>query len=240
MSRVSLIVGTALGALVVACIVAPAIGAPQPARSASEHIDYRSLSGLGIFTPSAADPKLAALLARSGLNDDDFRFTPAESHRSGSRAITVAVRARSVTASRQAQRNVVDAPDGGTIGLKPIAYNLGVAVGWRHFAVSGDVSRVDLVGQPGSREAADLALSYSSHRFSGRVVATADRPLAGTPKLIADAPSYSLDVGGAYSISRRIDLTAGVRYKSENYRLDQLTDNRRDSQAVYIGTALRF
>jgi len=36
-------------------------------------------------------------------------------------------------------------------------------------------------------------------------------------------------------------VTAGVRYKSErNNRLEALQDNRRDSQAVYLGTAFRF
>ncbi len=240
MLRSRLIAGTMLGALIVAGVVAPAIGAPQQARSSFDRADTHGLAGLGSFTPSAADPKLAALIARAGLNDDDFRFTPAESRRSGSRAVTVAVRARSAAVSRQAQRSVVDVPDAASIGLKPIAYNLGVAVGWKHFAVSGDVSRIDLAGAPGSRERADVGVTYAGRRFSGRVVATADRPLAGTPKLVGDAPSYAVELGGAYSLSRRIDVTAGVRYKSENYRLDRLTDNRRDSQAVYIGTALRF
>lgn len=229
-----------LGAMIVASIVAPAIGAPQQGRVAFDRSDASGLARVGSFTPSAADPKLAALIARAGLNDGDFRFTPAESRRTGSRAVTVAVRARSASASRQALQSVVDAPDAASIGLKPIAYNLGVAVGWKRFAVSGDVSRIDLAGAPGSRESADIGVTYSGRRFSGRVVATADRPLAGAPKLISDAPSYAVELGGAYSLSKRIDLTAGVRYKSENYRLDRLTDNRRDSQAVYIGTALRF
>jgi hypothetical protein len=36
-------------------------------------------------------------------------------------------------------------------------------------------------------------------------------------------------------------VTAGVRYKSERDRLmQQPTDDRRDSRAVYIGTAFRF
>jgi hypothetical protein len=35
-------------------------------------------------------------------------------------------------------------------------------------------------------------------------------------------------------------VTGGVRYKIQHDRLEPLTDQRRDSQAVYIGTAFRF
>ena len=41
---------------------------------------------IGVFTPAAADPKLAAVLARSGLPMSDFRFTPSESRRAPSKA----------------------------------------------------------------------------------------------------------------------------------------------------------
>ena len=104
----------------------------------------------------------------------------------------------------------------------------------------GDVAKVDLAGQPGSRETADVAVSYSLNRFTGRVKAGADQPLAGAPKLVEDPSAYSLDVGGSYSLTRNIDLTAGLRYKSERERLARLADDRRDSQAVYVGTAFRF
>lgn len=235
-------VGMVVGVLVAAAAVAPAIGASQPARSLSAKAQARSLFGLGHFTPAAADPKLAALLARAGLDDDDdFRFTPAESRRSGNRSVTVAVRARSTVTSRQPRDSAGDLDAGGSIGLKPIAYNLGVAVGWKRFAISGDVARVDIAGgAPGSRESADVGVSYVARRFTGHLVASADRPTAEAPRLVGEGPSYSLDVGGSYSLSRRLDVTAGVRYKSENYRLDRISDNRRDSQAVYVGTALRF
>ncbi|MGJ3648336.1 porin [Sphingomonas sp. GlSt437] len=228
-------------ALVGAAFAMPAVGAEQAVRgrAAANDAPVAALS-FNHFTPAAADPKLAALLARSGLDGQDFHFTPAQSHRASPRAVTVAVRARSVAAVQDARLVRTDIGNPATVGLKPIAYNLGVAVGWKRFAVSGDVTRIDLSGVPGSRETADVGVSYSGKRFVGRVVASADRPLADTPKAGSDGPSYSVDVGGSYTISRRIDLTAGVRYKSQNFRLDRLTDDRRDSQAVYVGTALRF
>lgn len=193
--------------------------------------------GAGSFTPSAADPKLAALFARGGLDATDFRFTPSEA-RNTNRSVTVAVRARSSNAlNRDTTRFAAAAP---AVGVAPIAYNLGVAVGWKRFAVSGDVAKVDLGVVPGSREAADVALSYSGNKWTGRLSASTDRALPGSIRSLEEPQSYSLDVGGSYSITRNIDLTAGMRLKSERDRLTRIDDDRRDSQAVYVGTAFRF
>jgi hypothetical protein len=230
------ITGVSLAAAVAgAWAVAPAMGAEDgrgvPRRAAAP------TAGIGSFTPASGDPKLAAALARAGISGNGFRFTPSGAGKPGARALTVAVRARS--------SNVVPAgtdrlPAASAVALAPIAYNLGVAVGWKRFALSGDLAKVDLAGQPGSRESADLGVSYNGRAFSGRLKAEAARPLAGEPSLVAETPSYSLDVGGAYRITRNLDVTAGVRYKSERERLTQLTDTRRDSQSVYVGTAFRF
>ena len=236
------IIGVAAGALVATGLaVAPALGAPDLGNRAVRHIVPAGLPiSVGTFTPAAADPRLAALFARGGLDASGFRFTPIEARRS-SRAVTVAVRSRSTRGTELAERSAAVAVAAPTVGLAPIAYNLGVAVGWRRFAMAGGLSHVDLAGQPGSREAMDVGVSYSASRFTGRVKAAADHPLAGTPQLTEDAPSYSLDVGGSYSLTHNLDVTAGVRYKTEReQRLQNIDDNRRDSQAVYVGTAFRF
>ncbi|WP_298671087.1 hypothetical protein [uncultured Sphingomonas sp.] len=224
-----------------AAAVAPAIGATEVGQRTAKKVAAAAATARfsSSFTPSAADPRLAAVFARGGLDGADvgeFRFTPAET-RQGNRAVTVAVRARSTRTGDGTTRFAANAA---TVGIAPIAYNLGAAIGWQRFAVSGDISRVDVGPQPGSRESADVAVSYSLNRFTGRVKATADRPLAGAPKAIDNNSSYAIDVGGSYSLTRNIDLTAGVRYKSERERLTQFTDDRRDSQAVYVGTAFRF
>lgn len=240
MSVWRLMTGIGIGALGAAgLVVAPALlaqTAPQQRIAAAKRT--ASIASIGTFTPAAADPKLAAALARSGLSGSGFRFTPADSARSTSRSVTVAVRARNARPSVAVADRGSAAP--AAVTLQPIAYNLGVSVGWKRFAISGDLSKLDLAGQPGSREAVDLGVSYTGKRASGRIKAATERPLEGTPRLIAADPSYSIDVGGSYSITRNLDLTAGVRYKSEENRLPQLTDNRRDSQAVYVGTAIRF
>jgi hypothetical protein len=219
--------GIAAGALIALGIaVAPAVGAseaPAP-RLVTKH-SAQLVRGLGSFTPASADPRLAAMFARGGLDTSGFRFTPSDTRREGSRAVTVAVQARSARGviARADRASPIPAS---TVALTPIAYNLGVAVGWKRLAVSGDVAKVDLAGIPGSREAADIGVSYTGKRFSGRV---------------NDPAAYSLDVAGSYSLTRRLDVTAGVRYKSERDRLmQQPTDDRRDSRAVYIGTAFRF
>ncbi|MET3824586.1 hypothetical protein ABIC16_000279 [Sphingomonas sp. PvP055] len=233
--------GIAVGAFVALGIsVAPALGASDsPAPRINPRHSVQLVRGLGSFTPASADPRLAAMFARGGLDTSGFRFTPSDTRREGNRAVTVAVQARSARGviARTDRASPIPAS---TVALTPIAYNLGVAVGWKRLAVSGDVAKVDLAGMPGSREAADIGVSYTGKRFSGRVNAMADRPLANGPKLIEVPEAYSLDVAGSYSLTRRLDVTAGVRYKTERDRLMQQSDDRRDSQAVYIGTAFRF
>ncbi|MBA3835318.1 MAG: hypothetical protein H0X53_05665 [Sphingomonas sp.] len=49
-----------------------------------------------------------------------------------------------------------------------------------------------------------------------------------------------MDLGGSYALNRRLSVTGGVRYKVEHDRLSALSDDRIDSQAVYVGTAFKF
>ena len=231
----------AAGALVaLGFAVAPASGAADvnPVRAIKRASVFAR--GLGTFTPASADPRLAAIFARGGLDTSGFRFTPSDERRDA-RAVSVRVMARSSRPIVPAGRVAVAAVPA-TTALQPIAYNLGVAVGWRRFTLGGDVAKVDLAGLPGSRQNADVAVGYAGKRFSGQVKAGSEHPIGNGPRLGEDAPAYSIDVGGSYSLTRRLDVTAGLRYKTERDRLTTTpaTDDRRDSQAVYIGTAFRF
>ena len=227
--------GLVTGALGAAgLLVAPALGAiggkvARPVRAAAP------ARLAGSFTPAAADPRLAALFARGGLTGGDFRFTPAETRRDG-RVVTVAVRMRGNRAG------VPDrlAPAGTGPALAPVAYDVGAAVGWKGIAIAGDLARVDLGPLPGSRQAADVSVSYGARRFSGRVRATADRPVGEVARLVDQPQSYSLDVAGSYRLTRNLDVTAGVRYRSDRERLVRTDDERRESQAAYVGTIFRF
>lgn len=227
-----------LGALAVMAGAGPArADAPQahPRKAATPAARF------GTFTPAAADPRLAAVFARSGLASDPFRFTPAETHRA-SRAVTVAIRSHSARAGTAALAERLPALTATTPGLATTAYDLGVALGWQRFSIAGDVAHIDLVNQPGSRDTADLGVSYTLNRFTGRVRGSIDRPLANSSPLMEEPDGVSLDVGGSYALTRRLDVTAGLRYRSE--RDPVLSPNgdteRRDSQAMYVGTAFRF
>jgi len=201
------------------------------------HVAALASNAIGSFTPAAADAHFGSSFGRAGLGaSTGFRFTPSLTP-GGSRRVTVAVRARAAT-PEQAERSAFSGSLG---GLTPYAYNLGVAVGWKRFAVTSDYSKVDLGNVPGSREAADIAVSFAGRRWSTRLALAADRSVGDTDRLVdSDRSGVAVDLGGSYSISNRLDVTGGVRYRSERDRLMELSDDRRDSQAVYVGTAFRF
>lgn len=242
MTAFRVISGMALGALVAAGLaVSPALGLPgQRGDSTSQPITLGFAGGIGSFTPAAADPRLAAALARSGLSGfSGFRFTQSDGRDGDHGNVTVSIGARSNRGAGNGQALAINDAD---VRIKPIAYDLGVSVGWKRFALSGDMAHVDLGNLPGSRETHDVALSYTGRRASARVQVGTDDPIGSAPALVQEAPSQMIDVGGSYSLTRRIDLTAGVRYKSEEGRdrLQRFDDTRHDSQSVYIGTSFRF
>jgi len=198
-----------------------------------------TLTGFGLASPAAANPQRAAVLAKGGLNDDfgrgTFRFTP--SGQKGKRAVTVAVRAR-VAGQEDAQRVASIAPQ-----LTPSAYNLGVAVGWKRFALSGDLAKVDNSLLPINHEAAELGISYQGNRWNTRVEVGADRALGLRSRVAGADETYSVGVGGSYALTGNLAVTGGLRYRMDRDRLNLpniADDQRRDSQAVYIGTAFRF
>jgi len=234
-------IGTAGSAslVAIALLLAPALAAPSQRGKASRPATSLGNHPVGSFTPAVSDPRLAAALARRGTTlGSDFRFTPASALSERSRAVRVAIRARADTPAQAVRDGSVQAP---SLAITPMSYNLGVSVGWRRFAVSGDVAQADggLIG--GVRESAQVGMSYrATRRLTGRVAVAAERAEGGQ-RIITDDQAYSLDVGGAYSIARNVDVTAGARYRIARDRLAPLSsDQRRDSQAVYVGTAFRF
>jgi hypothetical protein len=221
--------------IAIALLLAPA--SAQTSRTKARPAAAQNGRPAGAFTPAVSDPRLAAALARRGTRlNNEFRFTPASPERS--QALRVAVRGR---ASRTADPMVLAAPAAPVTAITPSSYNLGVSVGWRRFAVSGDVSQANGGAIPGRRDAAQVGMSYHANpRLTGRVAVAAERN-EGAQRLVAPAESYSLDVGGAFSIARNVDVTAGARYRIARDRLEPVSrDERRDSQAVYVGTAFRF
>ncbi|MEA3002465.1 MAG: hypothetical protein QOH81_1253 [Sphingomonadales bacterium] len=193
----------------------------------------------GGFTPAISDPRLAAELSRRGLQANSFRLTPATIALGGNKAVRIAIRARAATADA-ALRHASTPSALPVTAITPTVYNLGVSLGWKRFALSGDIDRIRGGTLPGGREAAELGVSYSMSRFTARAEVGAARADPDTPRLLAEDSSYTVGVGGSYRLARNLDVTGGVRYKIQHDRLEPLTDQRRDSQAVYIGTAFRF
>ena len=216
---------------------------PDAAGSQARSLSLNAPGAIGTFTPASGDPAMAQALRRAGISSRGMRFTPSAS-RQGGRPVTVAVRARATTtaqAKRNAEMAMEQSSSTGVTAITPSAYNLGVSVGWRRFAISGDVARIDNGVIPGrSRESAEVGLSYSGRRWSTRIQVSTDRPSAeSAPSLIDNEERLAVDVGGSYSIARNVAVTGGVRYQRQ-HRLEQPDDERRDSQAVYVGTAFRF
>jgi hypothetical protein len=228
---------TALAGL--ALVLAPAIAATtQQQKQKSKRASSPSLI-VGSFTPSVADPRLAAEFARRGFQAGSMRFTPSTATADRGKAIKVAVRARAATVA-QATRTLAETSSTPVTAITPTGYNLGVSVGWKRFALSGDVAKVEGGPVPGGREAAEVGVSYSGKKFTGRVEVGAERSDPTELRVVPVESSYSLGVGGSYRIARNLDVTGGVKYRIQRDRLEPLEDQRRDSQAVYVGTAFRF
>ena len=226
-------IGVAMTA--VALVAVPAIALAQgKARPPAVAVSFDRIAA---FTPASADPRLAAAFAGRGSASESFKFTPAAAKGRPSQ-IRVAVRARSVTPS--APRPVELAASPVVTALTPAAFSLGAAVGWKRFALSGDVSKVSSPDTAiGDRKSAIVGVSYNLNKFTGRVAVGADRG-NGRIAALSQPDNVSVDVGAAYNLNRRIALTGGVRYRVDQNRVATLADQRRDSQAVYVGTAFKF
>ncbi|WCT73169.1 porin [Sphingomonas naphthae] len=228
--------GAAL-ALALSCALPAASADARVPASRLRSVSSVTLTGFGTSSPMAANPRRAALLSRAQLDDGvegTFRFTPS-GNSSSRRAVTVAVRARGQSRDEAARTAMA------AIQIAPSAYNLGVAVGWKRFALSGDIARLQGSVLPENRESAEIGLSYSGNRWNTRVELGADRAIGDRPRMLGEDEVYSVGLGGSYSLTRNLELTGGVRYRLQRDRLDtpQL-DTLRDSQAVYVGTAFKF
>ena len=133
-------------------VLTPALAAPQSKKRPPAVAV--SFDPVATFTPATADPRLAAAFAGRGSALGDLKFTPAPAKGRPSQ-VRVAIRARVDTG--KARTGDVALASTALSTLTPASYNLGVAVGWRRFAVAGDV---------GKSKAADPALGGRSRRFA--------------------------------------------------------------------------
>lgn len=228
-------VSAAFAAAALVCAPASALTIKNSKKRTSTVQVLSDTGSFGSFTPAAADPRTAAALGRASIASGGFRFTPSAAP-GGRRAVTVAIRARATTPA-QVVRTASVAP---ATSVMPSAYNLGVSVGWQRFAISGDVARVDTGVMPGGREAMDVGFAYLGRKWSTRLSLGADRSTGTQPSLIGSDSAYTVDLGGTYALTHNLELNGGLRYRTQHDRIDFVSDDRRDSQAVYLGTAFRF
>lgn len=234
--------GTLAGALATcALLLVPAIASAKSEPKKRPPAVAVSFDRVTSFTPANADPKLAAEFANKS-SIADFKFTPAAAKGRPSQ-IRVAIRARGADSVNGRSADLSSASANSAIGaLAPASYNLGLAVGWRRFAVTGEVAKTSGTSLAfGGRESAVVGVNYSLNRnLTTRVAASAERTDNTLAPAFGRERGYAVDVGGAYSLTRRIAVTGGVRYKIEQDRASAVKDERRDSQAVYVGTAFKF
>lgn len=233
--------GTGAALAVAGFMLSPAIGAVTDlvrARGESP-VSLGALGSISSFTPTIKDPRLAAAYAKivASAGRQGFRFTPTSGSLSGQRSITVMVRA---TGDDGATVNRAMDP----IDIKPVAFSLNGAHNWRKFALPETVGRkaLDPVSVETMVDTKNFSLNDGKKdRFSTKVLIESRREPAATVRNPSADKDYSLDLASSYSLTRNLNVTAGVRYNnSVAGRLTPMTDDRQDSQAVYLGTVFKF
>ena len=219
-------------------LMSPAIGAATdlaPLRPDAP-VSLGALGSISSFTPTTKDPQLAAAYAKiaASASRQGFRFTPTSGSLSGQREITIMVRA-----SDRGGSDKTETP----VDIKPMAFSLNGAHNWRKFALPESVGRKALDPVPVETMVDDKNFSLDDgkkDRFSTKVLIESRREPSAARNPAAEK-DYSLDLASSYSLTRNLNVTAGVRYNNNVVgRLTPMTDDRQDSQAVYLGTSFKF
>ncbi|WP_240504378.1 hypothetical protein [Tsuneonella mangrovi] len=207
------------------------------------------LAAIAPFTPANGDPEISReLAAQVAARGRTIRFTPAGSIGPDARTMTVAVRIDDSTARAISVRSAIAAAQAeaglGTsiASIAPTRYNLGIARGYQSFA-KPDTVKLDLP----DAQMPDLASFQPSEgaksapgRLQPRISLEQDSNLGRAPRTLEGAGQQTVDLGGAFRLSRNLNVTAGVRLQQDRDRLAPLTDSVQDSKAVYVGTQFRF
>lgn len=203
------------------------------------------------FTPANVDPELARRVQeRIAARGKALRFTPAGSVGAGASTVTVAVRVDDQTARAISVRSALASLQGepGTgrneSTLAGTRYNLGLARGYQSFAKPQqaaptvglrDIAMPDLADFKPAETRAD-----KPSRFQPRVALESEIQRGRSRGTLEGLGEQTVDVGGAYRVTRNLDVTAGVRLSQERDRIAPLGDGVEDGQAVYVGTQFRF
>ncbi|MEJ7927019.1 hypothetical protein WG908_09655 [Sphingobium sp. AN641] len=222
-------------------MLSPAIGAGGSLAVARNEapVSLNALGSISSFTPTTKDPRLAAAYAKLALSASrkSFRFTPTSGSLSGQRSVTVMVRAGALD---PVSVNRTLAP----VDIAPVSFSLNVQRGWRKFALPESVGRKELPPVPVETlvEAKNFSLDQGrKDRFTTKMLIESQREPGAVLRGKSSEKDYTLGLASSYSLTRNLNVTAGVRYEgSAQARLTPMTDNRQDSQALYLGTVFKF
>jgi hypothetical protein len=236
------------GCAAVALALSPAVSAvigrnaiPGPAK-----VSLKMLGSIGSFTPVTRNTQLAkayALAARESQSRG-FRFTPASGAMSGERSLTVLVRATGEDSALMRHTQPAS-----SAGIAPVAYSLGKGKGLDRFVGEGAVATKELspIVESLQMPTANFKLQQAKpDRFSTNLQVeardqTATAPTSEASQTLGQEKTYSVDLNGSLSLTKNLAVQAGVRYKGPDNRLSPaLTDQAKDSQAVYVGTKFKF
>lgn len=202
------------------------------------------------FTPANVDPALARRVQeRIAARGKAIRFTPAGTVSDRQSTVTVAVRVDGESARAISVRSALDSVKGepgvrSGVTLAGTRYNLGIARGYQSFAkpqpapVTAGVRNIampDLAQFKPSEGAAERP-----SRFQTRIALANEETKGRTRGTLEGLGEQSVDLGGAFRVTRNLDVTAGVRLSQDRDRIAPLNDGVEDDKAVYVGTQFRF
>jgi len=250
-----------LGCALIGMAAGPALGTALSSNLEQSPVSLSARGGIGSFTPASVDAQLisqitAQIPGRASGHGRLFRFTPAGMENRPDRAVTVAVRVNELGSDGFVVHTPIavsaNAPGGALpIRIAPMVYNLGLARGYQSFAATAGASRestkldVQRLEMPDLRafvrkESFAASNAGTSSRLAPRIELDTRERAGRAPRTFEGQGDYQVDLGGSYRLTRNLDVTAGVRYSPERDRLLPLTDGKKDSQAVYVGTQFRF
>lgn len=256
-ARASLWVPAIIGLTAISMAFSPIVVPAFAAKSIDEASGFVS-DWSTQFTPSGVDSRLAEIheqrlaekKSKAVKGNELFRFTPAGLDKISNRTLTVAARTTDVVKAVTV-RDVVAASN---VGQGPIAalqktkYSLKQDKGWKGFELSAlpkisaseRLGRLNRITAPTTNFKLDDGKDDKSSKFSTSMKIAKQSDAAPSPLGNAAGEDYVLNLGGSFSISKRIDLTAGVRYDRQSDIPLSSNDDREDSEAVYVGTKIRF
>ena len=231
---------SAVGALLLSPVLVSAVAAQF---QSSDHMDGVA-SWASHFTPAGIDSRLEERMRNNAARGTAFPFTPAGLNSRANNTLTVAARADGSNAVtvRNAMAQL-DAGSSTTLRLNNSSYQLTTKRGWQAFnlpSTAVDQPRHNTMHGKGTFRLDDSAKKKPS-RFGTDVKVAS--PRGATPSLRgneAAAGDYSVSVGGSFRVAKGVDVTAGVRYSRDSDRVDLATAAQADSEAVYVGTKIKF